>query len=69
MCTALRAFAHLKFEKRGELTVFWVIFSCSKAMNNERQTSGIHSGGKTQEIRLFTQRTEPLSIPLARSIL
>ena len=69
VCTALWAFARLKLEKRWELAVFWVNFSCFKAINNGRQTSGIDSGGKTQEIRLFTQRTEPLSIPLARSIL
>ena len=68
VCTALWAFARLKLEKRWELAVFWVNFSCSKAINNGRQTSGIDSGGKTQEIRSFTQRTEPLSIPLARSI-
>ena len=68
-CTALWAFTSLKFEKRGELTIFWVIFSRSKAMTNRTQRPKIDTGGKNHETRSFIQSTEPLSPPPARLIL
>ena len=57
-CTALWAFTSLKFEKRGDITIFWVIFSRSKAMTNRTQRPKIDTGGKITKIApLFSQRS------------